>query len=95
MLLNKGFSHKQVTFILVSLSALFAVFSFLFQAYNINVVLFSLTGLFFAAVAILRFTPAKYKWLNVVTDKEMAKADRKVKVVSIYSSEKMASLEED
>jgi UDP-GlcNAc:undecaprenyl-phosphate/decaprenyl-phosphate GlcNAc-1-phosphate transferase len=95
LLLNKGFSHKQVTFILVSVGLVFGVLAFVFQYMNINVVLFSLAGLFFATVAVLKFTPTKYKWLRVVTDKDIIKADKKVKVVSIYSTEKVAAIEED
>jgi UDP-N-acetylmuramyl pentapeptide phosphotransferase/UDP-N-acetylglucosamine-1-phosphate transferase len=95
LLLNKGFSHKQVTFILVSLSVLFGTLAFIFQSYNINLVLFSLAAFFFAAVAALKFTPTKYKWLHVVTDKDIIKANKKVKVVSIYSTEKVAAGEED
>ena len=95
LLLNKGFSHRQVTFILVVTSVFFASLAIVFEMVNINITVFAFAGIFFLAVLILKYTPSKYKWLRVVTDNDIAEAGKNVKIVSIYSPDKAAVLEDE
>ncbi len=95
MLLNKGFSHIEVTIILALTSLIFTTLALAFIPVNINITLFSFAGIFFTAVLILKHTPSKYKWLHVVTDQDVAEINKNVKVVSIFSTEKAAAIDEE
>ena len=74
MLLNKGFSHKEVTVTLAVTSIIFAALAFAFKFVNINITVFSFSGIFFISILVLKHTPSKYRWLRVVTDRDVIEA---------------------
>jgi UDP-GlcNAc:undecaprenyl-phosphate GlcNAc-1-phosphate transferase len=95
LLLNKGFNHRQVTFILAGTSIIFAALAVAFKTVNINITVFAFAGIFFLSVLILKHTPSKYRWLHVVTDNDVLETNKNVKIVSIFPAETAAALEDD
>jgi len=90
LLLNKGFSHTQVTFSLLIAAIGFAGISFYIQSLNINLISAILILSFFAAIFVIKyFTFPQRKHLHVVGEDEVNTADlQDTKILTLYTSKK-------
>lgn len=83
LLLNKGFSSKQVTLILIIASISFAAVAFsLNEVLDINLIVMLLIGLFFSGVLFITYVLPLKKSLRAVH----TKTDTNVRVLNMYSN---------
>ncbi|MBC8035047.1 MAG: undecaprenyl/decaprenyl-phosphate alpha-N-acetylglucosaminyl 1-phosphate transferase [Chitinophagaceae bacterium] len=59
LLLDRGLSHRSITLILTGVNLLFIALAFSLRSLGCNVIIFSMVGIFFTAIAILYFTKRK------------------------------------
>lgn len=95
LLLVKGFTHKQVTLLMVTASVLFTAIVFNLQVLDSNLVMVILSLLFFAGVFIIKYFLSSRK-LHVVGEKETnALPIPDGKVLTLYRKKEAAVVKED
>ncbi len=95
LLLVKGFTHKQVTLLMVGASIVFSAIVFNLQLLDTNLVMILLTLLFFAGVFIIKYFLPSRK-LHVVADKDTnTQPVGDGKVLTLYGKNEAAVVKED
>ena len=96
LLLNKGFSHTQVTIALSSAAMLFAGLSFYIQSLDINVISLILVLLFFTGVFVIKYFAIARRQLHVVGEDGTRVADvPDTKVLTLYTAKENAVVKEE
>lgn len=87
LLLNRGFSHKQVTLICVGVSVVVSVVAFYFQSMGTSLLLGMLAAIFFSLIYLLHFKKYSYK-LRVIKGEMPATVEEggDVRLVSLYDN---------
>jgi len=94
LLLNRGFTHKSVTYTCAGATALFVLLAFSLQSAGTSYLILILITLFFSLVYAINYKKAKYK-LRVIKgegSKVMVKED--IRLVSLYEKTKVVVKEE-
>jgi UDP-GlcNAc:undecaprenyl-phosphate GlcNAc-1-phosphate transferase len=94
LLLNRGFSHKEVTLTCVIASCITSVLAFYFQAIGTGFLIGLLITLFFSFISIINYKKSKYKLRVIKGDAPTAIAENDVRLVSLFEK-KAAVVEED
>ncbi len=94
LLLNKGFSHTQVTLFLMLVSAGIAGLGFVFQWININVLIASACFIFFGGIFIIKYFIPNAALLHVVTNDGISE-NQNVKVLPIYGTPGSSAISEE
>jgi UDP-N-acetylmuramyl pentapeptide phosphotransferase/UDP-N-acetylglucosamine-1-phosphate transferase len=95
LLLNKGFSHATVTLVLLGISLLGALCSFIFRQININVLFACQATLFFLVILIFRYPAPSKKSLRVVSRRDDQPVAGKVEVYTLYTPKESSIVKED
>lgn len=94
LLLNRGFSHKSVTFICVIATILITGLTFYFQNIGIGLLITIHAALFFSLIYLLKYKRSKYRLRVVKGDVKTEVQQEKVRLITLFDK-KAAVVEED
>ncbi len=95
LLLNKGFSHSQVTFLLVGLGLVFSSAAFICRNLNINILFLIQAALFFSGVVAIYYFASSKRSLRVVSRGSEEPKDGTVQVFSLYRQKETSVVKEE
>lgn len=95
LLLSKGFSHAQVTLLLIGISMLFSFATFTFRQVNINLLFAMQIVLFFTGILIFYYFSSSKRSLRVVSRRSETEKDGTIQVFSLYSQKEKSVVKEE
>jgi len=95
LLLNKGFSHSQVTLTLLSISVAFSAVSFVLRGINIYLLFSVQAAMFFTGIAIFYYFTSSKKSLRIVSRSSRQPSEGQVQVFSLFREKENAVVKEE
>lgn len=93
LLLNRGFSHKSVTYTCVGLAATISIFAFYFQKSGTSLLICALIALFFSLITVLTYKKSKYKLRVIKGQVKPLMAEEDVRLVALF--DKKAAVDDE